>query len=162
MPRRDRHGFCRLTSPYSERWADSSDAVFFMVGCCCGHRAISLLGYCSPAEMRDRDRGLIGPLSVECSSCGTISDLLDTRKHSYDGEQGVNTYWVGEGNPERFVCPRCEFQRLFLSAGFSYSEPAELEAAWSGRAQDFFGGFHVVGQCLRCGAIVEIASFECA
>jgi hypothetical protein len=49
-----------------------------------------------------------------------------------------------------------------LCVGFSYSEPEELSAAWQSRAQDFFGGFHALGQCLGCGSMVEIASFECA
>lgn len=80
----------------------------------------------------------------------------------YDGEQGVNTHRVGEGEPDRFVCPQCGFQRLFLCVGFSYSEPEELGAEWPGRAEDFFGGFHVAGQCVRCGSVIEIGSFECA
>jgi hypothetical protein len=143
-------------------WTDDSYAPFFTVGCPCGHRAVALLGYYLPAARGDRDRLLTGPLSLECGHCRAISDLFDTRKHGYDGEQGVNTHRVGEGEPDRFVCPRCGFQRLFLCVGCSYSDPEELEPAWPGRAQDFFGGFHVVGQCLRCGSIVEIASFECA
>jgi hypothetical protein len=143
-------------------WTDNGDDIFFMVGCPCGHRAVSLLRYYLPAETRDRDQLLVGPLAIGCARCGDISDLLDTRKHGYDGEQGVNTYPVGEGKPERFVCPRCTFQCLFLCVGFSYSSPEGLEEAWSERAQDFFGSFHIVGQCLHCGSIIEIFSFECA
>lgn len=143
-------------------WTDHGDDVFFMVGCPCGHRAVSLLSYYVPVETLDRDKLLIGPLGVECGRCGSISDLFDTRKHGYDGEQAVNTYLVGEGKPDRFDCPQCGFSRLFLCVGFSYSEPEKLEQTWPGRAQDFFGGFHLVGQCLRCGSIIEIFSFECA
>jgi hypothetical protein len=88
--------------------------------------------------------------------------LFDTREHGYDGEQGCNTYAVGTGEPVRYPCPRCAGEEFFLCAGFSYSEPGELAEQWPGRAQDFFGGFHLLGQCRRCGEFAEIASFECA
>lgn len=137
-------------------WDDDDDthSAFFSLGCRCGHRLLSLLAH--------RCEGLTGPLAVRCPACGTTAALFDTREHGYDGEQGCNTYAVGTGEPVRYTCPPCGGEDFCLSAGFSYSDPGYLIAKWPGSAQEFFGGFHLLGQCQRCRAVVEIVSFECA
>jgi hypothetical protein len=140
-------------------WNHDGEAAFFALGCPCGHQVLSLLGHTgrdSPGE------GITGPLAVRCAACGAVSGLFDTRRHGYDGEQGCNTYAVGAGETAPYGCPSCAGTEFFLCAGFSYSEPGELAESWPGRAQDFFGGFHLLGQCRQCRALAEIASFECA
>jgi hypothetical protein len=139
---------------------DHEDIASFVVGCTCGCPSVYLLGY----YITDKKKfsGFVGPLSIECSACSLVSEVFDTRKHGYDGEQGVNTHYVGEGVPTRFNCPICGVVPMIVSTNFAYSDFAKLPSDMRARAQDFFDGFDIVCQCTRCNSVIEVTSFECA
>jgi hypothetical protein len=139
---------------------DHENTASFIVNCPCGCPSVYLLGY--HITNKKNETGVVGPLGIECSMCRMVSEVFDTRKHGYDGEQGVNTYHVGEGTPERFICPVCGAVPMIVNANFHYSDFAGLRSDMRTRAQDFFDGFDVVGQCTRCNSVIEITSFECA
>jgi hypothetical protein len=134
----------------------------FLIGCPCGHRAIFLLGYCIKNESNLRVRELVGPLSLECALCGVVTDFFDTRIHGYDGEQGVNTYIIGEGTPDRFTCPCCGAKPMFICAHFSYPDYDDFGEKMKIRREDYFEGLVIVGQCINCNDSIEIMDFECA
>ena len=143
-------------SVYRHGGYNVEDIVSFVIGCPCGERAVYLSAYNVKTDV------FVSPLSIECCACGRISEFFDTRKHGYDGEQGVNTHMVGKGNPERFGCPLCGVAPMFLSPNFCYQGIEDLRHDMRERLQDFFSGLDVVGQCTSCNQVVEIASFECA
>jgi len=165
-PKRTRHSKPTLLLPSHlsvyQGLYDVAITASFIVGCPCGERAVFLLGYYATNEGRHKDRIFVGPLSIECPLCGVVSEFFDTRKHGWDGEQGVNTHIIGEANPQRFSCPNCGVAPMILCPNFCYEAPEEFEGEMRERPQDFFGGFDIVGQCTRCNALVEITSFECA
>jgi hypothetical protein len=149
-------------SGYGEE-GEESDTASFIIGCSCGHRAVNLLGYYVSSETSRGSVGFVGPLSLECEKCGKLSTFFDSRKHGYDGEQGVNTYIIGEGKSDKFACPRCGPTLLIVCANFTYHGAEDSsELMQKNRTQDFFRGFDVAGQCLKCNGLIEITSFECA
>jgi hypothetical protein len=103
-----------------------------------------------------------GPLFLECTHCGAVSEFFDSRRHGYDGEQGCNTHFVGEGQPDRFACTRCGVAPLIVRANFHYDGVEDFNGEMRKRPQDFFDGLDIVGMCTGCGSLVEITSFECA
>jgi len=120
------------------------------------------LGYYVTTEGRREDTVFVGPLSLECLKCGAVSEFFDTRRHGYDGEQGVNTHIVGEGRPDRFACPRCGESPVIACANFSYQGVEDFRGEMRKRTQDFFNTLDVVAQCMKCNALIEVTSFECA
>ncbi len=160
-----------LDSIYHENY-DWENTVSFMLRCPCGFPSIYLLGYCVNVDNASTETGFVGPLSIECSKCSTIAEIFDTRKHGYDGEQGVNTcIWVNlhvfkpcyrRRGARHYACPICGVTPLIVSANFHYTDFEDLGPEMRKRAQDFFDGFDVVGQCTRCHSVIEITSFECA
>jgi hypothetical protein len=141
---------------------DSSHIASFLIGCPCGHQSAYLLGYYVNIEPRAEDTIFVGPLSLECPKCRQVTAFFDTRKHGYDGEQGINTHMIGEGNPHRFACPDCGVTPLILCVNFSYQGTEDLKGNMRQRLQDFFEGVDIVGQCTQCTSLIEITSFECA
>jgi hypothetical protein len=123
---------------------------------------LQFLGYNIVLDERRGDKGLVEPLTIECSNCGSISEFFDTRKHGYDGEQGINTHIIGKGESERFGCPKCGVTPMMICANFHYQEIENLGTEMLKRPEDFFDGIDIVGQCLQCDALIEITSFECA
>jgi hypothetical protein len=104
----------------------------------------------------------VSPLALECSRCGRVSELIDTRRHGYDGEQGGDCNMTAEGPRARFPCPQCGEAPFAVIRGFSYGghdyDPLDPDA----RPQDFFGGFSLSGECSLCGRLVHVTGFECA
>jgi hypothetical protein len=136
------------------------DVSAFAIGCPCGHPAVFLLGYF--VTDGGGAKGFVGPLGLECAKCEAISEFFDTRSHGYDGEQGCNTYVIGEGKPDRFICPRCGVMPFIIRADFSYPEDDCFAAFMKERPQDFFASLSIAGQCMNCNSLIEITSFECA
>lgn len=140
---------------------DPKSMASFAVGCPCGCPTAYLLGYNVIHEDHPSVTVFVGPLRLECSRCGLISEFFDSRKHGYDGEQGVNTHMVGEGEPDRFPCPICGNTPFFICANFHFQPFEEFAQGMQTRPQDYFDTFAVNGQCVRCTSLVEIVTFEC-
>jgi hypothetical protein len=141
--------------------SDSCPSPSFVIGCPCGHRSVYILGYDVPIDETDTVV-FVGPLRLECTQCGAVSELFDTRVHGFDGEHGINTHYIGEGAPTRFKCPRCGEVPFIVCAIFSYSGFDELYGKAREKPEDFFDDFTLTGQCGRCNSVVEVTSFECA
>jgi hypothetical protein len=137
------------------------DAAFRM-RCPCGERACYVLGYFREDEGPRREMGFVSPLALECPRCGRVSELIDTRRHGHDGEQGCDCNMTGEGPRVRFPCPECGAAPLRVIACFNYGgheyDPFDPEA----RPQDFFGWFTLRGECGRCGKLRLVTGFETA
>jgi predicted RNA-binding Zn-ribbon protein involved in translation (DUF1610 family) len=146
---------------YGEGDIPGVDTVSFVIGCPCSCPAVYLLAYYVTYEGFRKDTGFVGPLSLECPKCGTVSKFFDTRKHGYDGEQGVNTSIVGKGRPGRFACPQCGEVPVIVCVNFSYQGVEEFRGEMRERRQDFFNSLDVVVQCTKCNTLVEVTSFEC-
>lgn len=138
------------------------DSASFTIGCPCGNRGVCLLGYWFLADGRAQEPLFVSPFRLLCLDCGLVLEFFDTRKHGYDGEQGVNTYIVGEGEPDMYVCPRCGARTFVLRPIFWYQSINSMGPNMRERFQDYFDTFELVGQCMECKGAVGIASFECA
>lgn len=136
-------------------------SVSFTIGCSCGNRAVYLLGYYAFIEGRRQDRFFVGPLGLSCPECGAILELFDTREHGYDGEQGINTNIVGNGEPDSYECPQCGATPMILQPTFSYRDVEWPEGPMRERVQDYFDTFDITGTCARCKEVIEITWFEC-
>lgn len=141
---------------------DPSATASFIIGCPCGCRSVHLRGYYTTSKDSNSDGGFVGPLSIECTHCSAISEFFDTRKHGYDGEQGVNTYIVGKGKPDSFICLGCRAAKLLICANFSYQAFENFGPEMRKQPQDYFDTLDIVGQCMHCHALIEVTSFECA
>jgi hypothetical protein len=136
--------------------------AYFTVGCLCGERATYPLGYHAKSEGSRLTAIFISPLAIECPVCERVSEILDTREHGFEGEQGCDCNMLGEGPRSRFPCPTCGVVPMVVIPGFSYQGDDFDPEAWGGRPQDYFGAYWLYGQCSQCGGVVEIAGFECA
>lgn len=146
---------------YSDREVLDIHTVPFQIGCSCGCFVVFLLGHNKVSEYRKLPI-FVGPLGIECSECEKVSEFFDTRKHGYDGEQGVNTHITGTGRPKRFACPSCRSLPTSLYARFTYQGVERFSGEMKVRPQDFFDTLDIVVQCSGCNVAVEVISFECA
>jgi hypothetical protein len=146
---------------YGEGDIPGVDTASFAIGCPCGCPAVYLLGYYVTSEGCRNDTIFAGPLSLECPQCGAVSEFFDTRKHGYDGEQGLNTSILGKGKPDRFACPRCGERPVIVCPNFSYQGIEEFLGEMRERREDFFNSLDIVVQCTKCNSLVEATSFEC-
>jgi hypothetical protein len=136
--------------------------AYFTVGCPCGERTTYPLGYHAKSEGDSPVDIFISPLAIECPACGRVSEILDTKQHGWDGEQGCDCNMTGKGPRMRFPCPRCGEVPMAVAPGFSYQGDDFDPKAWDGRPQDYFGAYWLYGKCSKCGKIVDITGFECA
>jgi hypothetical protein len=136
--------------------------ALFRVRCPCGERSCYLLGYFWEGEGPTPANIFVSPLALECPACGRVSELIDTRRHGFEGEQGCDCNMTGEGPRARFPCPRCGEAPFAVVPGFDYDghdyDPLDPDA----RPEDFFGCFLLYGECGRCGQVVSVTGFECA
>jgi hypothetical protein len=136
--------------------------AYFRVRCPCAEPNAYLLGHFWEGEGRTPAKIFVSPLAVECPSCGRVSELIDTRQHGWDGEQGCDCNKTGEGPRVRFPCPQCGDAPLAVIPGFSYQgheyDPLNLRT----RQQDMFGWFLLYARCSRCGNLWSVTDFETA
>jgi hypothetical protein len=107
----------------------------------------------------------LSPLVLECVACGKMTDLLDTDIHGYDAELGLVTATVrAEGDRVVFECPTCGPQPLDAFVRLEY--PDDLFSVdfpeFTGREQDLFTWFSLIGRCQQCFQMLAVADFECA
>jgi hypothetical protein len=148
-----------LTKSTAEQAEEGAD---FRVGCPCGQRTCYVLGYVREDEGPQRTICFVSPLALECLQCGRVSELIDTRQHGHDGEQGCDGNVTGEGPRVRFPCPRCGETPVAAIAGFDYGGHHYNPFDPQSRPQDFFGGFTLRGECSRCATRLCVTSFETA
>jgi hypothetical protein len=135
----------------------------FKVACPCGESSLFVLGYKAKSAVDPTEEIFIGPLAIQCSACGKVSELMDPAKDGHDGEHGNNVTMRGKGRRVRFACPECGPAALKVFPGFSYQfEAEEFEPEEREHIQDFFDSFWLDGECSKCGKFQSITGFECA
>ena len=134
--------------------------AYFQVSCPCGERSCFLLGHFQDEEGATPANIFVGPMALECSTCGRVSELIDTRQHGYDGEKGCDGNLAGAGQRVRFPCPQCGAAPMALFPGFSYDrlsyDPLDIDS----RPQNIFVWFSLSGDCSGCGKRVMIADLQ--
>ena len=107
----------------------------------------------------------LSPLALECARCRNMARLLDTDVHGYDSELGASSATVhAQGDRVVFDCPGCGRQPLEVFVRFEYSDDLfdRNYADFSGREQDLFSWFSLIGRCPQCSQLLPAADFECA
>jgi hypothetical protein len=134
------------------------ELAVFNIGCTCGSPILEVFGHPDP------DAGLLCPLVLTCPACGSAKTVFDVREHGYDAEFDHGCYsMVGEGEPSRHQCI-CGSGNFHVRVGLSYQiEPIDdLGEDAIGHIQDFFDGFSLDTNCVKCGKNECVASYECA
>jgi hypothetical protein len=108
---------------------------------------------------------ILSPLVLECAACGRMTDLIDTDLHGYDAELGHGSATVrAEGERAVFECPTCGRQPLEAYVRFEYSDSLfdRDYLGFTGREQELFSWFSLLGKCPLCSRLLTVADFECA
>jgi hypothetical protein len=102
--------------------------------------------------------------SLRCASCNRATELLDCRKHGYDGEMGNRHGEKTEGSRGELECPDCGGKHFQVFARFEYPKTLmeEVDEDWRGREQDLFSWFTFVVACRGCSLRGVVADEECA
>src|SRR5207248_1908434 len=107
----------------------------------------------------------LSPLALECGACRKMTKLLDTDIHGYDSELGHGSATVrAQGDRAVFECADCGQQPL--EAFIRYEYPDNLSEGhfpeFTGREQELFTWFNLVGRCPQCCQVLPVADFEFA
>ncbi len=140
---------------------DCAFIAYFSISCPCGEKFVQLLGYNTKSESDLAEDIFVSPLATQCPSCHQISELLDTQKHGFDGEQGDSCTITGEGQREKYATSCCGQTTLELMPAFYYQNDERAETGEQ-RPQDFFDCFALYGRCCSCGSWQNITDYECA
>jgi hypothetical protein len=137
----------------------------FALSCQCGSSRHYVHGYRWTNPDYHNVIVFLSPIVLECVACGKMTDLLDTDIHGYDAELGLITATVhAEGDRVVFECPTCGRQPLDAFVRFEYPDDLFSDAfqEFTGREQDLFTWFSLVGRCPQCSQLLAVADFECA
>ncbi len=132
--------------------------------CQCGNALGEVMGH----TWRNPDTGIVlfaCPLSIRCPSCASVTEIFDIAQHGYDAELGHGAFGArGEGEPESFICERCQCRDMELSVHLEYSDDLfdEEFVEARGKEQDLFTGFSIAGKCRNCRQQINISDYECA
>jgi hypothetical protein len=141
------------------------DVARFALRCPCGSTAVRILGYTTPSKTSPEGPVFLAPYALGCSDCGAVTELFDPRRDGYDVEIGDCWSLVGEGDRSEFKCSKCGADQMEVVAGFEYSiddEDLESDEEMGRHPQDFFTWFMLYGRCIACGAVQDVADYECA
>ena len=134
----------------------------FHLRCACGSDHSVALGY--PVV----NRGVsvfVGPLALRCATCGETTELIDTEIHGYDAELGHGSATVrGKGERQPYACPTCGVEPMVPYVRFEHSDEvlSDSTGEFTGREQDLFSWFSLVGRCDKCQQVITVTDFECA
>ena len=136
----------------------------FSLRCRCGHQKAHILGHYVRPEGYD-PVVFVGPLALQCESCGATTELIDTDIHGYDAELGHGSCTVrGQGRRVAFACDICGPAPMDVVVRFEYSGDLSRDAfsVFRGREQDLFSWFTALGRCSGCSHVMTAADFECS
>jgi hypothetical protein len=147
--------------------ADPSDnepfGTSFKLGCGCGCRKTAVLG--DPTQV-ESEILMLGPLALECSACGRVTEIFDPDRHGYDAEVcGDGRGPEGSGRRQRYPCGGCSQTIGEATASFAFNDPEGLQTLpeqMAGREQDAFDWFTLEWRCAGCGQTQCIADHELA
>jgi rubredoxin len=118
-----------------------------------------LLGYILESQSLPGEMVFVGPLSIECPSCGKRSVFFDSERHGYDGENESSVAMRGSGEPQHWSCPQCESTTVEIEVQMTYNvEPDEENEE---RAEDFFSEISVACKCRKCDKTFNATSIDC-
>ena len=131
----------------------------YKIGCTCGSSKQKLLGYWLESQSLPGEMVFVGPLSIECSSCGNRELFFDSERHGYDGENGSSVAMSGTGDPQHWSCPQCECVIVEIEVRMTYN--AEPDEGNEERAEDFFSEVGIVCKCSKCNGTFNATSIDC-
>ncbi len=136
-----------------------SNSRIYKIGCNCGSNKQKLLGYLLESQSLPGEVVFVGPLSIECSSCGKRSLFFDSERHGYDGEHDSSVAMSGTGEPQYWICPQCDSAIVEIEVQMMYNvEPDEEDEE---RAEDFFSEIAVACKCVKCNKTFNATSIDC-
>lgn len=146
---------------------DDEDASFtsYELGCACGSMLGSVMGHALQSVNPEYSGPeiFVSPLDFACKKCAKIIPVIDSGKHGYSMELGMESSVLrGEGRKTAFRCPKCSADSFGLVVIFGYSG-AELDAEEdepTGHVEDLFLGFSARGTCAACGTISVITDLH--
>lgn len=137
----------------------------FALSCGCGAETFRIHGYLGANPDLGGDVMLLGPLVLGCTSCRTMTDLMDTAAYGFDARMGHGSpYPCSEGDRAVYACPDCGEEALEVFARFEFPDylfDGSLPK-FIGREEELFSWFTVVARCQRCSQLLNVADFECA
>jgi hypothetical protein len=147
----------RITSTIQAE--DSPEALEYGVACKCGAVSGRVLGHWLEHPDRPPEQVFVGPLSLECQSCGAATPLLDTSIHGYDASLGGDYNMKGSGTQVPFDQ---RYGQVIASFSYQVEDLKELSEETGVPSADLFDSCCV--WLLPSGAEerVLIAEFECA
>jgi hypothetical protein len=151
----------RTESPIA--WTHAVALTAWQLSCRCGATAANFLGYpLSQYNRNYRGTAFVSPLSIRCSTCSSVTNLLDTARHGYHAEIGSRSATIrGSGDPLSFPCAHCAGQLFEPTVVFLYwnLDLIEDEPHLIPRAADFFNEFVAFGKCTECGEMERFTDF---
>jgi Zn finger protein HypA/HybF involved in hydrogenase expression len=131
----------------------------YKIGCTCGSSMQQLLGYSLESQSLPGEVVFVGPLSIECLSCGKRSLFFDSERHGHDGENESSVAMSGTGEPQQWSCPQCESSNIEVEVQMTYNVEHEKEN--EERAEDFFSEIAVACKCRKCKKTFKATSIDC-
>jgi hypothetical protein len=152
----------RLTStPIPHSFAPENFGTAWTIGCACGSGEGAFLGYSDWGGERHPDT-FSSPLAFECAGCGRVTEILDTRRHGWEVECGLESNkYRGEGARARYHCPSCGKDRFRITVAFWYWDAAfdELVGEPDLAAENYFNEFQAFGTCVDWGVETPMTAF---
>jgi hypothetical protein len=156
-------GFRLAPAELPIEWDDSCRSVW-RLACGCGGEQGRVLGY-PLGDYKALPGGpdcFISPIGFECSTCGKVTEVIDTDLHGYHAEVGKreggigSVKYRGEGPRAAWPCPQCGGQVFGLTVAFIFwGAVFDLadEPGWP--LQEFFNVFLPFARCGRLRALVR-------
>jgi hypothetical protein len=141
------------------RTDDATEEWEYHVACRCGADDGRVLGHWLVHPDRPPQKVFVGPLSLECQSCGAVTPVLDTTVHGYDASLHGDYNMKGSG-------VQVPFDNRFgqVIAAFTYQIDDLVETAEESGvpAENLFDGCCVWLFPSGAAERVLVAGFECA
>jgi hypothetical protein len=139
--------------------------IVFLLACACGCQQHSVVGFHWRNPDYRNESILLSPIALRCALCGRETELIDTDRHGYNAEIGsCSSTRRAEGERGDYRCEKCSALAIQVCVRFEY--PDDLFDSgidgFSGREQDLFSWFSMVGKCPNCSRLFSITDFECA
>jgi hypothetical protein len=134
----------------------------FALSCRCGGDRHYIHCYRSVNANFDNATEIGSPFVLECATCRTMTELLDSEVHGFNREvHGKPMTLRAQGGAIVFECPTCGRKPLEAFARFEYQDDLfdGYFAEFCGREQGLFGWFNLVARCPQCSQVLLIAYF---
>ena len=135
----------------------------YHLSCSCGRDSFFVLGHVRESPL-NQEPIFVSPLALKCASCEKVMELIDTDKHGFNGEMGASSTIRGTGRRTAYDHDQCGVQPFTIHVRFEHSSETLEDSTghFTGREQDFFSWFSLIGKCDKCKTLLHLTDFECA